>query len=32
LQELAEMLGRMRQAEREYEEEVFAEMVIKPAW
>jgi uncharacterized protein with von Willebrand factor type A (vWA) domain len=32
LQELAEMLGRMRQAEREYEEELFAEMVIKPAW
>jgi uncharacterized protein with von Willebrand factor type A (vWA) domain len=32
LQELAEMLGRMRQAEHEYEEEVFAEMVIKPAW
>ncbi|MDR0475818.1 MAG: VWA domain-containing protein [Treponema sp.] len=32
LQELAEMLGRMRQAEREYEEEIFAEMVIKPAW
>jgi len=32
LQELAEMLGRMRQAEREYEEEIFADMVIKPAW
>jgi len=32
LQELAEMLGRMRQAEREYEEEIFAQMVIKPAW
>jgi len=32
LQELAEMLGRMRQAEREYEEEIFSEMVIKPAW
>jgi len=32
LQEFAEMLGRMRQAEREYEEEIFAEMVIKPAW
>jgi len=32
LQELAEMLGRMRQVEREYEEEIFAEMVIKPAW
>jgi uncharacterized protein with von Willebrand factor type A (vWA) domain len=32
LQKLAEMLGRMRQAEREYEEEVFTEMVIKTAW
>jgi len=32
LQELAEMLGRMRQAEREYEEEIFADRVIKPAW
>jgi uncharacterized protein with von Willebrand factor type A (vWA) domain len=32
LQELAEMLGRMRQAEREYEEEIFVDMVIKPAW
>jgi uncharacterized protein with von Willebrand factor type A (vWA) domain len=32
LQELAEMLGRMRQAEREYEEEIFADIVIKPAW
>jgi len=32
LQELAEMLGRMRQAEREYEEELFAEMVVKPTW
>jgi len=32
LQELAEMLGRMRQAEREYEEEIFATMVIKPSW
>jgi uncharacterized protein with von Willebrand factor type A (vWA) domain len=32
LQKLAEMLGRMRQAEREYEEEIFADMVIKPAW
>ncbi|MDR0475241.1 MAG: VWA domain-containing protein [Treponema sp.] len=32
LQELAETLGRMRQAEREYEEEIFADMVIKPAW
>jgi radical SAM superfamily enzyme YgiQ (UPF0313 family) len=32
LQELAEMLGRMRQAEREYEEEIFAKMIIKPVW
>jgi len=32
LQKLAEMLGRMRQAEREYEEEIFTEIVIKPAW
>jgi len=32
LQELVEMLGRMHQAEREYEEEIFAEMIIKPTW
>jgi len=32
LQELAEMLGRMQQAECEYEEEIFADVVIKPAW
>jgi len=32
LQELAEMLGRMRQAEREYEKEIFAKMVAKPMW
>jgi uncharacterized protein with von Willebrand factor type A (vWA) domain len=32
LQELAEMLGRMRQAEREYEEEIFAKPYKKPAW
>jgi uncharacterized protein with von Willebrand factor type A (vWA) domain len=32
LQELAEMLGRMRQAEREYEEEIFADIIIKPVW
>ncbi|MCL1994307.1 MAG: VWA domain-containing protein [Spirochaetes bacterium] len=32
LQELAEMLGRMRQAEREYEEEIFASTIFKPAW
>jgi uncharacterized protein with von Willebrand factor type A (vWA) domain len=32
LQALADMLGRMRQAEKEYEEEIFAETVIKPDW
>jgi uncharacterized protein with von Willebrand factor type A (vWA) domain len=32
LRELAEMLGRMRQAEREYEEEVFADLKIIPKW
>jgi uncharacterized protein with von Willebrand factor type A (vWA) domain len=32
LQELAEMLGRMRQSERGYEEELFTDMVIKPEW
>jgi uncharacterized protein with von Willebrand factor type A (vWA) domain len=32
LQALADMLGRMRQAEKEYEEEVFAGTVIKPEW
>ncbi|MCL2186377.1 MAG: VWA domain-containing protein [Treponema sp.] len=32
LQELAEMLGRMRQAEKEYEEEIFADLIIKPDW
>jgi len=32
LQELAEMLGRMRQAQREYEEEIFTDIVIKPTW
>jgi len=32
LQKLAEMLGRKRQAEREYEEEIFAEKIIKPTW
>jgi uncharacterized protein with von Willebrand factor type A (vWA) domain len=32
LQELAEMLGRMRQAEKEYEEELFRDIVIKPEW
>jgi uncharacterized protein with von Willebrand factor type A (vWA) domain len=32
LQELAEMLGRMRQAEQEFEEELFKELVFKPEW
>jgi uncharacterized protein with von Willebrand factor type A (vWA) domain len=32
LQELAEMLGRMRQAGKEFEEELFRDMVIKPEW
>jgi uncharacterized protein with von Willebrand factor type A (vWA) domain len=32
INDLAEMLGRMRQAEREYEEEVFTNTVIKPEW
>jgi uncharacterized protein with von Willebrand factor type A (vWA) domain len=32
LQELVEMLGRMRQAEKEYEEEIFTDIVPKPAW
>jgi uncharacterized protein with von Willebrand factor type A (vWA) domain len=32
LQELAEMLGRMRQTEKEYEEEIFSYMDIKPVW
>ena len=32
LRELAEMLGRMRQTEREYEEEVFADLKITPKW
>ena len=32
LKELAEMLGRMRQSEREFEEEMFANIVIKPDW
>ena len=30
--ELAEMLGRMQQAEKEYEEELFATIQIKPEW
>ena len=33
LQELAEMLGRLRQAEREYEEEIFAkDKIMEPSW
>lgn len=30
--ELAEMLGRMRQAEREYEEETFTNIIPQPKW
>jgi uncharacterized protein with von Willebrand factor type A (vWA) domain len=32
LKELAEMLGKMRQAEKEYEEEIFANIQLKPEW
>ncbi|MDR1900836.1 MAG: VWA domain-containing protein [Treponema sp.] len=32
VQELAEMLGRMHSAEKEYEEELFKDIVIKPDW
>jgi len=32
LKELAEMLGRMRQAEKEFEEELFANIQLKPEW
>ncbi|GIW50645.1 MAG: hypothetical protein KatS3mg080_1256 [Anoxybacillus sp.] len=32
LNELAEMLGRMRQAEKEYEEELFSKTVTKTEW
>ena len=32
LQDLAEMLGRMRQAEKEFEEELFKDIVVKPEW
>jgi uncharacterized protein with von Willebrand factor type A (vWA) domain len=32
LQELAEMLGRMHSAEREYEEELFTDITIKYEW
>jgi uncharacterized protein with von Willebrand factor type A (vWA) domain len=32
LKELAEMLGKMRQAEKEFEEELFANIQFKPEW
>lgn len=32
LKELAEMLGKMRQAEKEFEEELFANFQLKPEW
>jgi uncharacterized protein with von Willebrand factor type A (vWA) domain len=32
IQELAEMLGRMRQAETEYEEELFTDIRLKTGW
>lgn len=32
LKDLAEMLGKMRQAEKEFEEEIFSNIVIKPQW
>jgi flagellar motility protein MotE (MotC chaperone) len=32
LQELAEMLGRMHRAEKEYEDEIFTHIVLKPDW
>ena len=32
LQQLAEMLGKMRQAEKEFEEELFSSTTIKPQW
>ena len=32
LQELAEMLGKMRMAEKEYEEEIFSNTIIKHEW
>ncbi|GHT65228.1 hypothetical protein AGMMS50239_24510 [Bacteroidia bacterium] len=32
LQELAEMLGRMQQAEQEYEEELFTDIQLKTKW
>ncbi len=32
LKKLAEMLGKMRQAEKEFEEELFANIQLKPEW
>ncbi len=32
IQDLAEMLGRMRQAEKEFEEELIASIQLKPEW
>jgi uncharacterized protein with von Willebrand factor type A (vWA) domain len=32
LKELAEMLGKMRQAEKEFEEELFVSIQLKPEW
>jgi uncharacterized protein with von Willebrand factor type A (vWA) domain len=32
LRELAEMLGRLHSAEREYEEETFTDVIAKPEW
>lgn len=32
IRELAEMLGRMRLAEKEFEEELFKSLVLKPGW
>jgi uncharacterized protein with von Willebrand factor type A (vWA) domain len=32
LQQLAEMLGKMRQAEKEFEEELFSNTSLKPQW
>jgi uncharacterized protein with von Willebrand factor type A (vWA) domain len=32
LRNLADMLGKMRQAEKEYEEEIFSNISIKPEW
>jgi len=32
IQELAELLGRFRKTDKEYEEEIFKETIIKPEW